>query len=119
MRERNVDAAVALERQLVEGALRREAAESVVDVLVQQRDADLRVVDQIDGVFLPHPQSEVAAADRQMTAGFEHRIALGPQIELRHGSLQRQIEELRRRRIDVFERERREEASEVGIGARP
>src|SRR5579862_7124623 len=88
---------------------------------MKQRDADLSVVDQIVRVLLPHAKSKFAGAERQMSAKLELRVALGLEIERRLRRLQRQVEQVRGARVDVFERERLEETPHVCVerGTRP
>src|SRR5277367_2605321 len=54
-----------------------------------------------------------------MAAQFELCIALGFEIELCNGRLQRQIEQLRGLRAHVLEREWLKEAADVRVHARP
>ena len=50
---------------------------------MQQRHADLRIVDEVVGVLLPNAKPEIAGTERDMTAEFELRIAFGLEVELR------------------------------------
>ena len=116
-----VQPAVARERLNVIHRLRRKPAQGVVNVLVQGGDADLGIVDQIVGVLLPDAKAEFANAGRHMAAELDLRIPFGLEVELGHVGLQRQVQQLRRARVDVLERKRLEETPDVGVdrGPRP
>jgi len=83
---------------LIEGCLRGDATELIVDVLVQRGDADLGIVDKIRRVLLHDPQAEVARAQRQVAADLVVRIALWLEVELGQCRLDGQVEEVGRAR---------------------
>jgi hypothetical protein len=69
---------------------------------MQQRHADLSIVDQIVRVLLPDAEAEIAGSDGNVAAELELRIALRLEVERRQPRLQRQVEQMRGRRADVF-----------------
>src|SRR5580700_2202705 len=95
MCDRYVGSAVVRKRLHVAHRLLRETAEDVVNVLVQERYADLGIVDEIVGVLLPHAKAEFAGSKRDVAPELELRIAFGLEVELRGRRLKREIEQLR------------------------
>ena len=49
---------------------------------MQQRHADLGVVDEVVRIFLPDAEAEIARAEREVAPELELRVALGLEVEL-------------------------------------
>src|SRR5665213_3180127 len=102
MRDVQVEATVVFQWIDVVDAFGREAPEREVDVLMEQRHADLRIVDQIVRVLLPDAEAEVTVPNRDVAPKLDLGIAFGEQVELRLGGLQGKIEQLGRVRVDIL-----------------
>ena len=103
--DRKIGLSAARERLDVVKRFLREPAEHVVDVLMQQRHADLRVVNQIVGILLPHAKPELALPDGMWPPELELCVALGLEVELRRRRLERKVEQLAPRPAETFSNE--------------
>ncbi len=82
-----IHAATARKRTLIIERLRRDAPQLIIDILVQLRYADLRIVDEIRRVLLHHPHPQVSCAHGQMPPDFVVGIALRFEIKCSYGLL--------------------------------